>query len=123
MRVTLAAALPVLNTARATCDEPMPVEGDAEEAQTCDHPAIPGTDRCPIHDPAHQRYIDGLNDEIRHLRQSHASRDSETADVIERMSTEFRTVLHKDPAYTHGSLAWRLMNDIDNYAASLRGKQ
>lgn len=52
-----------------------------------------------------------------------ASRDSESAEAIDRMAAEFRTVLHKDPAYTHCSLAWRLMNDIDNYAASLRGEQ
>lgn len=52
-----------------------------------------------------------------------ASRDSETAEAIDRMAAEFRAVLHKDPAYTHGSLAWRLMNDIDAYAASLRGEQ
>lgn len=51
------------------------------------------------------------------------AKDSETATAIERMAAEFRTVLHKDPAYTYGSLAWRLMNDIDAYAASLRGEQ
>ena len=76
LQKALAAALPVLNTARATCDEPMPVEGNAEEAQTCDHPAMRGTTRCPIHDPRHQRYIDSLTDEVRHLRQLLDERDA-----------------------------------------------
>jgi hypothetical protein len=64
---------------RDTCTEPLPVDGDPEAMQTCDHPALPGTDRCPIHDPRHQQYLDGLHAEIRHLKQTAADRDTETA--------------------------------------------
>jgi hypothetical protein len=61
---------------RDTCTEPLPVDGDPEAMQTCDHPAIRGTDRCPIHDPRHQQYLDGLHAEIRHLKQTAADRDT-----------------------------------------------
>lgn len=64
-RAVLAAALPIVLASRATCDEPMPVEGNAEEVQTCDYPAIPGTDRCPVHDPRHVEYLADLVAEIR----------------------------------------------------------
>jgi hypothetical protein len=32
---------------------------------------------------------------------------------LERFATELRAVLHQLPEYTHGCLAWRVMNDID----------
>jgi hypothetical protein len=78
MKRALLSRLP-LPVDRDTCTEPLPVDGDPEAMQTCDHPALPGTDRCPIHDPRHQQYLDGLHAEIRHLKQTAADRDTETA--------------------------------------------
>lgn len=68
-----------LSADRDTCTEPLPVQGDPEDMQTCDHPALRGTDRCPLHEPRHQQYLNGLHDEIRHLKQTSADRDTETA--------------------------------------------
>jgi hypothetical protein len=75
MRAALEAALPHL-AHQDTCTEPLPVNGDPENVQTCDHPAIRGTDRCPIHEPRHQQYLDGLHAEIRHLKRLHDERDA-----------------------------------------------
>jgi hypothetical protein len=74
---------------RDTCTEPLPVNGDPEAMQTCDHPALPGTDRCPIHEPRHQEYLDGLHAEIRHLKQTAADRDTETAALREEYAGFF----------------------------------
>lgn len=40
---------------------------------------------------------------------------------LERLAHKLRASLHVLPEYTHGSLAWRVMNEIDERAAELRG--
>lgn len=39
---------------------------------------------------------------------------------LERIAIELRSDLHRLPEYTHGSLAWRLMNDLDRHADDLK---
>jgi hypothetical protein len=38
-----------------------------------------------------------------------------------KFATELRATLHNLPEYTHGSLAWNLMNAIDAHIEDLRG--
>lgn len=121
-----AAALPVLNTATATCDEPMPVEGNAEEVQTCDHPGIPGTDRCPVHDPRHVEYLADLVAEIRQkdadleewrtgVLRLPVDRDSETATWLDVVIARLTAVGGPDVT---GAVA-----TLRSLVASLRGEQ
>lgn len=120
LSVGLAAALPVLNTTTATCEEPMPVEGNAEEVQTCDHPAVPGTDRCPLHDPRHVEY--------------EAARDAEIAELREDNAQKRQRLIELGPiidTLTHGGVAEELVAlraevqqlraQAAQYDASLRG--
>lgn len=41
----------------------------------------------------------------------------------EQFAAKMREALRQLPEYTAGSLAWRIMNDIDTHAAELRGEQ
>lgn len=46
------------------------------------------------------------------------------AEDYEQFATELRVALHEVwPEFTHGSLAWTVLNEIDNRVAELRGKK
>lgn len=42
---------------------------------------------------------------------------------LEQLAAGLREVLHRLPEYTHGCLAWRVMNDIDNRIVALRSEE
>lgn len=44
------------------------------------------------------------------------------AAALEQFGKEVRAVLHTLPEYTHGCLAWSLMNSLDQQVAELRGE-
>jgi hypothetical protein len=78
IRAAIAAYLPhqtaeieQLRAGLASCTYLMP--HGHEDAQTCDEPCKPSTDRCSAHDPRQIEYIDGLTGEISRLR---AERDA-----------------------------------------------
>jgi hypothetical protein len=134
------AALPYLSADRDTCDEPMPVEGDAEAVQTCDQPAVPGTNRCPIHDPRHVEYeaardaeIAGLRREIEQHRSGESyeigenyGRVTERADVAARIEQYANTLVvsaRMDDLIGTAEAAARnpIKSDLLDLATSLRG--